>query len=136
MFINAQIYMTFMKEISGVAILKDEKILLVWRDDMNQYEIPGGKIKPGEIEEFAAVREAKEIIGCPVDVIKKFMNIEIDVNGEKMRSHIYQGYIREQFKPRIQQPEIFSEIAWVPIAEHTKFKLAPNVRAFCEKYLA
>ena len=50
-------------QLSGCAIIKEGKLLLIWKKKHNHYEFPGGKVEEGETLEQTAVRETKEEIG-------------------------------------------------------------------------
>ncbi|NOZ72516.1 MAG: NUDIX domain-containing protein [Chloroflexi bacterium] len=50
----------------GIAILENEKILLVKREDFEVWVLPGGMVDPGESLAQAAIREAKEETGLDV----------------------------------------------------------------------
>jgi 8-oxo-dGTP diphosphatase len=61
-----------MREVVGVAILQHGRVLAARRAHppalAGLWELPGGKVEPGEEREAAAVREIVEELGCVVDV--------------------------------------------------------------------
>jgi len=61
-----------MREVVGVAILGEGRVLAARRahppDLAGRWELPGGKVEPGEEVESAAVREIAEELGCVVEV--------------------------------------------------------------------
>jgi 8-oxo-dGTP diphosphatase len=61
-----------MREVVGVAILEQGRLLAARRSHppalAGQWELPGGKVEPGESAEAAAVREIGEELGCVVEV--------------------------------------------------------------------
>jgi 8-oxo-dGTP pyrophosphatase MutT (NUDIX family) len=60
-------------ELAGCVIFASGgKILLLHRNTptRTQWELPGGKIKPGEAAPAAAIREAKEELGVDVEIVK------------------------------------------------------------------
>lgn len=79
-------------ELAGAIILdKTNKILLIHRDtkELNQWELPGGKLEPGELPEQAVIRELKEELNIDVKIIK-YMNFkEFEDNGIILKYHWY-----------------------------------------------
>jgi 8-oxo-dGTP diphosphatase len=121
--------------ISGVAIIEQGRLLLLWRKDKHHWEFPGGKLEPGESLEQCAIREAKEEIGVDV-VLGEYLGFVDTVFREKQyRSHKFRARIAEGQTPRVAEPDTFSKLAWIPPKHHKRYKLAPNVRIFCEKLL-
>jgi 8-oxo-dGTP diphosphatase len=61
-----------MREVVGVAILEHGRVLAARRAHppvlAGLWELPGGKVEPGEDPEAAAVREIVEELGCVVDI--------------------------------------------------------------------
>ena len=49
-------------ELAGNLIVDDRQILLVYREDEEHWEVPGGKVESDESPTEAAVREAREEI--------------------------------------------------------------------------
>ncbi|MBZ5740078.1 (deoxy)nucleoside triphosphate pyrophosphohydrolase [Nocardioides mangrovi] len=56
----------------GAAILRDGRVLAARRtappEAAGRWELPGGKVEPGETREVALVREIREELGCTVAV--------------------------------------------------------------------
>src|SRR4051794_28788689 len=61
-----------MPEVVGVAIIEDGRVLAARRARpaslAGLWELPGGKLEPGEEVEAAAVREIAEELGCRIEV--------------------------------------------------------------------
>jgi 8-oxo-dGTP diphosphatase len=119
--------------ISGCIILDDEKILLLWKNKRDYYELPGGKQELGETLEEAAIRETKEEIGCDVEIIKKIDMTEFDFDQRRIISHKFLAKITKG-TPKIMEHETFNEIFWMPLKDYKKYTLAPNVLDFCKRY--
>jgi 8-oxo-dGTP diphosphatase len=118
--------------ISGCVIIKEEKILLLYKTKRGYYELPGGKQDVGETLEQTAVREAKEEIGCDVKVIKEINQTEIFVDKKVINSHMFIAKIIRG-EPRVMEPDTFKEVKWIPLKEYKNFPLAPNVLDLCRK---
>jgi 8-oxo-dGTP diphosphatase len=60
------------RDVVGVAILEEGRVLAARRSHppelVGSWELPGGKVEPGESIEAAAVREIDEELGCAVEV--------------------------------------------------------------------
>ena len=60
------------REVVGAAILWDGKLLTARRttppETAGRWELPGGKVEPGEAPAAALVREIREELGCDVSV--------------------------------------------------------------------
>ena len=61
-----------MTVVVGVAIVEDGRVLAARRADPHRlagrWELPGGKVEPGEQVDAAAVREIAEELGCVIEV--------------------------------------------------------------------
>lgn len=122
-------------QLSGVIIIEENKLLLMWKRKHNHYELPGGKVEVGETPEQTAIRETKEEIACDVKIIKYLGYKDFHITGKDFRSHKYLAQIPNGQIPKIMEPELFRDIFWMPLKEYQKYSLAPNVRSFCEEYI-
>ncbi|MFL6060428.1 MAG: (deoxy)nucleoside triphosphate pyrophosphohydrolase [Marmoricola sp.] len=52
----------------GVALGRGGRVLAARRADDGRWELPGGKVEPGEDPAAAAVREIEEELGCAITV--------------------------------------------------------------------
>jgi 8-oxo-dGTP diphosphatase len=61
-----------MRQVVGVALLEAGRVLAARRSGpaalAGRWELPGGKVEPGEDPKVAAVREIREELGCTVEV--------------------------------------------------------------------
>ena len=71
-----------MIELAGNLIVQDGKILLLYREDEEHWEVPGGKVEEDESPTSAAVREAQEEIGVEVELKKPFFSGEFQHDDE------------------------------------------------------
>ena len=113
-----------MKELAGNLIVQDGKILLLYREDEEHWEVPGGKVEEEESPTEAAVREAKEEIGVEVELKKPFYTGEFQKDGEMF---LWNGYIASMNgKPEIVEDK-FTELEWFEGSELEEIDLAPNL---------
>jgi 8-oxo-dGTP diphosphatase len=124
-----------MQELSGVVIIENGKILLLKRKKHDHFEFPGGKIEPGETKEQAAVREAKEEIGCAVELIRYVGANTFVINAMTYKGHKFLARILPGEQPRLMEQDEFSELFWMPMLEYQKYPVATNVKEFCETFL-
>ncbi|MEK7580273.1 MAG: NUDIX domain-containing protein [Patescibacteria group bacterium] len=120
---------------SSLPIIKDEKLLLLFKKKHQYYEFPGGKVKEGETLKEAAARETKEEIGCEVEGLEYFGFEDIRVEEKDFRGHVYLAELKDSESPKITEPDLFGDLLWLPIGDPQKYPLAPNVKKFCEKYI-
>ena len=59
-------------KISGLAVIKNNKLLLLYKKKRNHYEFPGGKVDLNESFEEAAIREGLEECNIKVKIITGF----------------------------------------------------------------
>jgi 8-oxo-dGTP diphosphatase len=123
-------------DLAGCAIIRNKALLLLWKIKHNHYEFPGGKVNPGETYKAAARREVAEEIGCEVNIINYLGSQNFEFEKILYRSHLFTAEIKPGYTPSILEPESFSNFFWMPIQDYQKYELAPNVKYFCEKYLA
>ncbi|HUP26116.1 MAG TPA: NUDIX hydrolase, partial [Candidatus Limnocylindrales bacterium] len=94
-------------------IITDSKgrILLMHRStpQRTQWEIPGGKINPGEAAVTAAVRELKEELGVDVTIIKPLGSKEFIEDGTRINYTWYMSVITSG-RPVIMEPQTFDDI--------------------------
>jgi 8-oxo-dGTP diphosphatase len=79
-------------ELAGAILLdKNDKILLIHRNtkDLQQWELPGGKLEKNELPEQAVVRELKEELNVQVQTVKYIGFKEFEDNGIILKYHWY-----------------------------------------------
>jgi 8-oxo-dGTP diphosphatase len=114
-----------MAELAGNLIIEDGEILLLYRDDEEHWEVPGGKVDEDESATEAAVREAEEEIGVEVRLEKPFFSGEFEHAGNLFLWHAYLSNI-ESGEPEIKEKK-FSELEWVEPGKLDDLELAPNI---------
>lgn len=112
-------------ELAGNLIIEDDRILLIYREDEDHWEVPGGKVEEDESPTEAAIREAKEEIGVKVNLQKPFYSGEFQHNGEMFLWHGYVADIDEG-DPELKE-EKFQKLEWFEGTELDDLNLAPNL---------
>jgi mutator protein MutT len=113
------------QELAGNLIVKDGKILLLYRKDEKHWEVPGGKVEENESPTETAVREAKEEISIKASLEKPFYSGEFQKDDEIFLWHCYQASINGE--PELQE-EKFEKLEWFKASELDDLDLAPNIR--------
>jgi ADP-ribose pyrophosphatase len=123
-------------QLSGCAIVNEkEELLLLWKKKHQHYEFPGGKVKFKETLENAAIRECKEELGIDVKIINYITYEDFKIDNLSFRSHKYLATIQNNQVPRVNEPDKFEELFWLPMKQYKKYSCAPNVKGFCQKYI-
>ena len=119
-------------ELAGIVLYDDEGgLLLLHRNtlELTQWELPGGKIEPGESAESAAIREANEEVGVSVVIAR----------GLGMASFEHEGILWDYFwfeaedinddKPVIKEPQTFDNLKYWKLDELRQMTtgLSPNI---------
>jgi len=100
-------------ELAGAILLdKDNKILLKHRNtaEMQQWELPGGKIEIGELPEQATIRELKEELDIDVKPLKYIGFKEFEENDIILKCHWYKCKI-DKGTPKVME-EKFDNIRY------------------------
>ncbi len=132
--------------LSGCFIYNDKnELLLLHRSDHNHYETPGGKVRLAECknpdnpttEELIKVaeRELYEEIDNDVKIAKLeyFGKVEFTIPdgrlviANKFLTKIISG------KPRINEPDKFSKLKYLPIASLEDYPISPDLKLFVPK---
>ncbi|MDD3175585.1 MAG: NUDIX hydrolase [Candidatus Nanoarchaeia archaeon] len=122
--------------LSGCVIVnKKEEMLLLWKIKHQHYEFPGGKVENGETLEQTAFRECQEELGIDVTIIKCLGCEEFTIDGDNYKSYKYLGIIENNQTPKVNEPEKFEKLFWLPIRKYQIYSCAPNVKSFCQKYI-
>ncbi len=112
-------------ELAGNVVIREGKILLLYRKDEQHWEVPGGKVKEDESPTEAAKREAREEIGAEVELEKPFFSGEFHYSGEIFLWHAYMTELKSN--PELNEGK-FSKMEWFEGSELDEIELAPNLR--------
>lgn len=122
-------------QLSWCAIIKEGKLLLLFKKKHQHYEFPWWKVEFWETLEQCAIREAKEEIWCDVELLKYVGFKEFEIDWKKYESHKYLAIIKYNQEPKLNEPDCFENICWVDMQKLQNYKIAENVKAFCNDFI-
>ena len=120
--------------LSGCAILKNEKILLIRKKDKDIWELPGGIVKSVEddkVVELEAVEKTKNQIGVEPTIIQQFTVLEYQIDQTNLEASIFECDINPEaeFTPG----ENIEEVKWFEVASLSNEKIGEDVKAIIEE---
>lgn len=86
------------------------QVLLV-RDHLGYWNLPGGKIEPGEQPEAAAVREMREETGLTIAKSEEIHHDAYEFDGVPWTGYFYWAQLIEG-QPELQEPDKATELAY------------------------
>lgn len=112
------------------------RILLLHRqrDDVGQWEMPGGKVEKDETPVLAALREIKEELGVDVDIAKALGSEDFEVDDTAYKYHWFLAMIVDG-APDIMEAETFDDLDYFDIEDLPSLALSANMQVFHEKLL-
>jgi 8-oxo-dGTP diphosphatase len=119
---------------TGLVIIKDNKVLTLYKTKYSRFETIGGKVESKETPQECAIREAKEEIGCDVEILEELFQREIHVKNRTMLSHIYLAKITNG-TPQLLEPEEFSAIKWIPLSDWKDYIVSENLEQFFTRHI-
>ncbi len=120
--------------LSGCAILKEGKILLIRKKDKDIWEIPGGMVNSVEddkVVEQAAIEKTRNQIGVEPTIIQQFTILEYQIDQTNIEASIFECDIDPDsiFTPG----ENIEEVEWFNISDLSKEKIGEDVKAIIEE---
>ena len=117
--------------LSGCAILKEEKILLIKKKDREFWELPGGMVKTKADIEQAAAEKTKDQIGVEPKIVQQFTILEYQKDGNNVEANIFECDVdpEAEFVPG----DNIEEVKWFMIADLKKEKIGEDVKEILEE---
>ena len=124
--------------LAGCVLLDEsQKIYLLHRNkkDVIQWELPGGKIDPGEDAETTAVREIKEELGVTVSLVKHVGSTHFEENGI---DHMYTWFLAtiQNGNLSICEPQTFDDLKSFSLDDLSSIQLSNNMKKLRDVLLA
>jgi 8-oxo-dGTP diphosphatase len=116
---------------------EDDRVLLLHRNtsELTQWELPGGKVEPGESPEVAAVREVYEELGVRVETLKFLGETSFRQSETDWHYSWFRGSTSSGVRPDIREPQLHDTFEYVPLGRFgigKKYELSPNVAALAK----
>jgi len=125
--------MTNIKRVSAVVIIIDDEIITLYKPEYDWYELPGGKIQDGETETEAAMREAREEIGCDVTLEGKVGVYDIVTPTGPKRISLYSARLNGEPYPA--EPDTFPRLFRMPIDQVADYNVPDHIFEICTQYI-
>lgn len=121
---------------TAAILIRDERLLLARRAKNSAlaglWELPGGKVEPGETSEECLAREMHEELGVEIGVGKLFATSEYEYDHGSFEVLAYFAELVEgELTARVHET-----FAWFSRAELARIKLAPADIPIVEKLVA
>ena len=117
--------------LSGCAIMKHEKLLLIRKKERDFWELPGGMVKTKADIEKAAAEKTKDQIGVEPTVVQQFTILEYQKDGNNIEANIFECDVDPdaEFVPG----ENIEEVRWFEIAKLDKENIGEDVKSILEE---
>jgi 8-oxo-dGTP pyrophosphatase MutT (NUDIX family) len=130
--------MKTMLKLAGAVILNPAgEVLLLHRNTSKrvQWEIPGGKIDPGESETDTTIREIREELTCGIEIIKPLGAKEFTDGGFTMHYTWFLARVIEGV-PAVGEPDTFDGLRYFSQADlqANRDELSGNTRNFLDAW--
>jgi len=112
-------------------------VLLIHRNHHGriQWEIPGGKIEPGESDIETVTREAKEELACGIKVTKRLGDKDFKEDEHTFHYTWFAAHVTED-SPKIGEPDKYDGIGYFnqDDLEQMRDELSPNTVNFLDSW--
>ncbi|MDP3728612.1 MAG: NUDIX hydrolase [bacterium] len=118
----------FTKKIAGCIIIENNQILLLKKKTKSWWEIPGGTMLAEETPEETAIREMKEELLCDIELLSLYQENEFIHKGNTAYATWFIAKIKNEQRPRMGEPEEFSDMKFFNLEDLDSIYLSPNVQ--------
>lgn len=128
------IYPKYPRVAVGAVVFKQNRILLARRGQapsLDNWAIPGGKVKLGESLQEAAEREIHEETGLVIragDPIYTFDHVDLDGDGRIRYHYVIVDLKAEYVSGDIEPGDDVLDACWIPASELSRMKVSPKTR--------
>jgi 8-oxo-dGTP diphosphatase len=125
-------------QLAGCVILDEYGgILLLHRSvaERTQWELPGGKVEPGEAPEQAAIREIDEELGVEVRLTKVLGSGEFE-EGDAEYQYVWFQAVVTQADPMLHETDKFDDLDYFDIEDLPELALSANLHVLFEKIIS
>jgi len=122
---------------------KEGKILIVQESDKDpehvhylKWDVPGGRMKFGEIPQVSLVREVKEEVGLDISVIRPFTVHQWQVKIKDKQAQIVAVYfISQSLSDEVKLSFEHQDFKWIEPNQYNQFDLIRGLDKIFKKYL-
>lgn len=110
------------------------RVLLLHRNTPGTlwWEVPGGKVEPGESEAEAARRELAEELSARIEIDQKLGTGDFDYDGQRLRYTWYLAHVVEG-EPRVVETDRFDQLSYFTVDEAAALlNQSPSLRRLFE----
>ncbi|PSH01977.1 MAG: hypothetical protein BRC27_00250 [Nanohaloarchaea archaeon SW_10_44_10] len=112
-------------QLSGSLIVRDKNLLMIYNEESDQWNVPNGRGRRGELSADTAERIAEEHTGCSSDATRYMSNLKtsFEAEGEEITWQPYMVEIEGE-------PE---KAEWVNLGEINSDQVAEPLQSIFEK---